>query len=138
MHPVEDLQRVFEDVPFRVLDRILLHVLEHSHQLRDAVETITSQMREATGGIAATGHLAPDLVVARQLLLGHPAAGHPASCTKPRLGGISTLGHHAGSLFGDPLSELVCTSVPWLIAHGCFPAAVSGRQRMFFTSAVVA
>ena len=121
-----------------MLDRILLHVLEHPHELRDPVETITSQVREAASGIAASRHLAPDLIVAGQLLLGHPAAGHPTGGAKPRLGGISTLGHHAGRLLGDPLPQLVGTSVPWLVAHGSIPGAVSGRQRMFFTSAVVA
>ena len=138
MHPIEDLQRVFEHVAFGMLDRILLHVLEHPHELRDPVETITGEVCKAASRIVATGHLATNLVVAGQLFLGHPAAGHPAGGTKPRPRRVAALGHHAGRLLGDPLPELVGTSIPELIAHGCVPAAGSGRQRMFFTSAVVA
>ena len=138
VHPVEDLQRVFEHVTLRMLHRILLHVLEHPYDLRDLVEAIAGQMREATGRIAATGHLATDLVMAGKLLLGHPAACHPPGRTKPGPRRVATVGHHPRRLLRDPLPQLVRTRIPTRIAHGSFPAAGSGRQRMFFTRAVVA
>ena len=155
MHAVEDLQRVIEGVSLGVLERILPHRGEHPHEVGDLVEPVARQMREAEGGGQIAGRragrmgpeLAPHLIVRREILFRHPAAGQPAGRAISRPLRIAAVAQDPRGLLGDPAAELVGGRAAGRIfgGGGChgfgssrFASAPSGRQRMPRTSASVA
>jgi hypothetical protein len=132
-HAGEHLQRVLEHVALGMLDGILPHGGQDRHHRRDLVEAIAREPCGRHRRIEAAGHLVAHLGMARQLIGGHPAPGHPSCRPKHRPRGIAAAGDAAGRGLGDPPPQGVVVAV----AHRG-PGPPTGRQRRFRSSAVVA
>jgi hypothetical protein len=119
---------VLERIAFRMPRGILPQAGQRPQQISDAIEAIAHEMPKA----------APDFVVGRQLMLGHPTPHDPPPCPQARSLRVDAPGHQPGRLGGDATTELVVMWNSFTHDHYSGTDAASVRQRRLRRLAAVA